>query len=143
MKILCIEDDEGLAKLLQRSLNKQHYRVEIAIDGQQGWELIQSSAYDLILLDWMLPSLTGIEICQRLRAGLHLPSSPNQDTPILLMTALDAVTNKVLGLDAGADDYVVKPFDFDEILARIRALLRRSQKTRSPLLQWGGALSAS
>lgn len=137
MKILCIEDDEGLAKLLQRSLNKQHYRVEIAIDGQQGWELIQSSAYDLILLDWMLPSLTGIEICQRLRAGLHLPSSPNQDTPILLMTALDAVTNKVLGLDAGADDYVVKPFDFDEILARIRALLRRSQKTRSPLLQWG------
>ncbi len=137
MKILCVEDDEGLAKLLQRSLTKQHYRVEIATDGQQGWELIQASAYDLILLDWLLPNLTGIDVCQRLRAGRQLPSSPNQDTPILLMTALDAVTNKVLGLDAGADDYVVKPFDFDEILARIRALLRRSQKTRSPLLQWG------
>ncbi len=137
MKILCVEDDEGLAKLLQRSLTKQHYRVELATDGQQGWEMIQASAYDLILLDWMLPNLTGIDFCQRLRARHYLPSSPNQDTPVLLMTALDAVTNKVLGLDAGADDYVVKPFDLDEILARIRALLRRSQRTRSPLLQWG------
>ena len=136
MKILCVEDDQGLAKLLQRSLVKQHYQVELATDGQSGWDLIETIPYDLILLDWLLPKLTGIELCQRLRVP-NQSTNPNQNTPILLMTALDTVTNKVLGLNAGADDYVVKPFDLEELSARIRALLRRSQGTRSPLLQWG------
>jgi diguanylate cyclase (GGDEF)-like protein len=137
VKILCVEDDEGLAHLLQQALAKQHYQVEIATDGQMGWNLIETSSYDLILLDWMLPKLTGIEFCQQLRAKNSSTSSPNRNAPILLMTALDAVTNKVLGLNAGADDYVVKPFELDELLARMRALLRRAQGIRSPLLQWG------
>lgn len=137
MKILCVEDDESFARLLQRSLSKQHYQVELATDGQSGWELIETFSYDLILLDWMLPNLTGIEVCQRLRAGTDSTHNPNQDTPILLMTALDTITNKVMGFNAGADDYVVKPFDLDELSARIRALLRRSKGVRSPLLHWG------
>jgi diguanylate cyclase (GGDEF)-like protein len=138
MKILCVEDDESFAKLLQRSLVKQHYQVDLAPDGQLGWDLIETSAYDLILLDWMLPKLTGIEFCRRLRAENRSMAGSNRDTPILLMTALDAVTHKVVGLNAGADDYVVKPFDLEELLARVRALLRRGQGARSPLLQWGG-----
>jgi diguanylate cyclase (GGDEF)-like protein len=138
MKILCVEDDESFAKLLQRSLVKQHYQVDLAPDGQLGWDLIETSAYDLILLDWMLPKLTGIEFCRRLRAENRSTAGSNRDTPILLMTALDAVTHKVVGLNAGADDYVVKPFDLEELLARVRALLRRRQGVRSPLLQWGG-----
>jgi diguanylate cyclase (GGDEF)-like protein len=137
VKILCIEDDENLAMLLQKTLIKQHYHVEIATDGQAGWDLAEIFNYDLILLDWMLPKLTGIEFCQKLRAKNHSRLSPNQDTPILLMTALDATTSKVMGLDAGADDYVVKPLNFDELLARIRAILRRKHGERSPILKWG------
>lgn len=137
MKILCVEDDEGLAKLLQLTLSKQHYQVEIATNGQAGWALAETIAYDLILLDWLLPKLTGIEFCRRLRNEKSSAFNPNRDTPVLLMTALDAVTSKVMGLDAGADDYVVKPLNLDELLARIRALLRRKQGERSPLLTWG------
>lgn len=137
MKILCVEDDEGLAKLLQLTLSKQHYQVEIATNGEAGWALAETIAYDLILLDWLLPKLTGIEFCRRLRNENASALNPNRDTPVLLMTALDAVTSKVMGLDAGADDYVVKPLNLDELLARIRALLRRKQGERSPLLTWG------
>jgi diguanylate cyclase (GGDEF)-like protein len=137
VKILCVEDDQGLATLLYQSLVKQHYQVEQVFDGQIAWELAEIETYDLILLDWMLPNLTGIEFCQRLRSKKSALLNPNRDTPILLMTGLDSATSKVMGLDAGADDYVVKPFDLDELLARIRALLRRSRGTRSPLLQWG------
>lgn len=137
MKILCVEDDTGLAQLLQQLLTKQHYQVDIATDGETGRDLIETYTYDLILLDWMLPQLSGIEICRQLRADRSITDTPNQDIPILLMTASDSVTNRIMGLDAGADDYVVKPFDVDELLARVRALLRRNQKARSPLLQWG------
>ncbi|MGA7937669.1 MAG: response regulator, partial [Kovacikia sp.] len=140
VKILCVEDDNGLAKLLQRSLGNHHYQVELAADGQIAWDLAEAVPYNLILLDWMLPHLSGIEFCRRLRAGTHSVLSPNRDTPIILMTGLDAVTNKIMGLDAGADDYVVKPFDIEELLARIRALFRRGQSPRSPLLQWGELL---
>lgn len=136
MKILCVEDDEGLAVLLQQTLIEQHYQVELATDGLMGWNLAEIDAYDLILLDWMLPNFTGIEFCQKLRTERQSALNPNHDTPVLLMTALDSVTNKILGLNAGADDYVVKPFDLEELLARIRALLRRNQSNRSPLLQW-------
>ncbi|MGE5656377.1 MAG: response regulator [Actinomycetota bacterium] len=137
MKILCIDDDQSFAKLLETILVKQHYQVELATNGQAGWNYVESYAYDLILLDLILPDLDGISFCQQLRASQTSPRLLNRDTPVLLMTALDTVTNKVMGLDAGADDYVVKPFDLEELLARIRALLRRNPGMRSPLLTWG------
>lgn len=137
MKILCVEDDQGLAGLIQQALIKQHYQVELATDGLMGWNLAETETYDLILLDWMLPKLTGIKFCQQLRTEKYSVLNPNRDTPVLLMTAMDTVTHKVMGLNAGADDYVVKPLDLDELLARVRALMRRSQTTRSPLLHWG------
>lgn len=138
MKILLIEDDAAIAELLRQSLTAQHYLVEIAADGQEGWDLAEAFEYDLILLDLLLPKLDGIQFCQQLRHEGHDRSkSLNQNTPILLMTAEDASSNRVAGLDAGADDYIVKPFDVDELLARVRALLRRGSVERSPLLQWG------
>jgi DNA-binding response OmpR family regulator len=129
MKILLVEDDEGAAEVLQKALGAQHYLVELATDGQTGWELTKVYDYDLILLDVGLPKLDGISFCRQLRAK-------GDRTPILLLTAHDASTNKVAGLDAGADDYVLKPYDFDELLARIRALLRRGSSPLSPLLEW-------
>lgn len=129
MRILLVEDDEVIAVSLTKSLTNQHYAVDVAKDGQEGWDLAELYTYDLILLDVLLPKLNGISLCQRLRA------SGNQ-TPILLLTAQDTSTNKVMGLDAGADDYVAKPFNFQELLARIRALLRRSASALPPLLEW-------
>lgn len=138
MKILLVEDDQSLANLLQTTLNWQQYQVDMAVDGQQGWELAEVFQYDVILLDVMLPKLDGITFCQQLRTGGHFAIHlPNQETPVLLMTAVDTVTNKVMGLDAGADDYLVKPINLDELLARIRALGRRGQVQRSAILQWG------
>lgn len=138
MKILLVEDDRSLANLLQTTLNWQQYQVDMAVDGQQGWELAEVFQYDVILLDVMLPKLDGISFCQQLRMGGHFAIHlPNQETPVLLMTAVDTVTNKVMGLDAGADDYLVKPINLDELLARIRALGRRGQVQRSSILQWG------
>lgn len=130
MRILLIEDDELIAEALVKALTEQHYAVDIATDGQAGWELAEAFAYDLILLDVMLPKLDGISLCCRWRSqGLR--------SPIILLTSQDSSTKKVMGLDAGADDYVVKPFDLQELLARIRALLRRGNSTTSPLLEWG------
>lgn len=138
MKLLLIEDDESLAQLLRATLIAQNYQVELAADGQQGWDLAQSSVYDLIVLDLILPKLDGINFCKRIRLqNGNVARSPNQNTPILLLTALDNVMNKVIGLDAGADDYMVKPVNLDEFMARVRSLLRRSYITRSPLLEWG------
>ncbi|MCM0590172.1 MAG: response regulator [Gloeotrichia echinulata CP02] len=137
MKVLCVEDDQNLAQMLQLALVKQRYHVDLAADGEIGWDLAQAYVYDLILLDLMLPKLDGMSFCQQLRAGKSFTLTPNRDTPVILITALDAVTNKVIGLDAGADDYLVKPFNLEELLARIRALLRRNQGRRSPLLSWG------
>ncbi|MCX7593389.1 MAG: response regulator [Fischerella sp.] len=129
MRILLVEDDEVIAQSLAKSLTNNHYTVDIAKDGQEGWDLADLFTYSLILLDVMLPKLDGINLCRRLRA------SGNQ-TPILLLTAQDTSTNKVMGLDAGADDYLAKPFDFQELLARIRALLRRGASALPPLLEW-------
>ncbi|AFZ34851.1 multi-component transcriptional regulator, winged helix family [Stanieria cyanosphaera PCC 7437] len=132
MKILLIEDDESLANLVQETLTKQqHYLVDCATDGLEGLELAENFGYDLILLDLVLPKLDGIQLCQKLR-------SQGDRTPILLLTAQDALTKKVKGLDAGADDYLVKPFELDELLARIRALLRRGNDTLLPILHWQG-----
>lgn len=137
MKILCIEDDYYLAKLIETTLVQQHYQVELASDGEMGWNLAETYTYDLILLDLILPKLDGFRFCQKLRSPQSSSLNPNWETPVLLMTAVETVTNKVMGLDAGADDYVVKPFNLEELSARIRALLRRNQGRRTLLLTWG------
>lgn len=130
MKILVVEDDELTAQALVATLASQNYTVETASDGQEGWELTEAFAYDLILLDVTLPKLDGITLCQRLRSQGH-------QMPILLLTARSSSHDKALGLDAGADDYVVKPFEPEELAARIRALLRRNQLTSQSVLEWG------
>jgi DNA-binding response OmpR family regulator len=131
VKILLVEDDPFLAPLLTEALTEQDYLVETAADGQIGWDLAEAFRYDLILLDVVLPTLSGIHFCQQLRARKDF-------TPVILLTAQDSSTHKVSGLDAGADDYVVKPFHLHELLARIRALLRRESLDRSSTLIWRG-----
>ena len=128
MKILLVEDDEFVAEMLTSALSTQHYLVDLATDGQAGWELAEAFEYDLILLDLMLPKLDGISFCQQRR-------QQGDRTPILLLTGHETSNNKVMGLDAGADDYVVKPFDLHELLARIRALLRRGSLTTTPVIE--------
>ena len=131
MKILLVEDDEQLTEALVEILtDKQHYTVDAVADGEMGWDFIEAAAYDLIILDIMLPKLDGISLCQRLRRKGDL-------TPVLMLTAKDFSSDRVMGLDAGADDYVVKPFDLPELLARIRALLRRGNINSLPVLSWG------
>jgi two-component system OmpR family response regulator len=133
MKFLLVEDDERIAASLKEALTDNNYAIDVAGDGEEGWDFITAFTYDLILLDVMLPKLNGIELCQRLRQrGYGLP--------VLMLTARDSSTDKVLGLDAGADDYVIKPFDLKELLARIRALLRRGNTALSTVLEWGGLL---
>ncbi|MBA2749910.1 MAG: response regulator transcription factor [Tatlockia sp.] len=130
MRILIIEDDDRIAKPLAEDLKHQHHVVEIARDGMEGWQYAQADNYDLILLDLMLPKLDGITLCQRLR-------SAKCQTPILMLTARDTTNDKIIGLDAGADDYLVKPFELEELAARIRALSRRSLETYQPTLVYG------
>ncbi|WP_088889548.1 response regulator [Leptolyngbya ohadii] len=129
MKILLVEDDSLIGEPLVKALTEQHYAVDVAADGETGWALLESFAYDLILLDVGLPKLDGISLCRRLR-------SQGKQTPVLLLTAQSASLNKVIGLDAGADDYVAKPFNLQELLARVRALLRRGDTALPPLLEW-------
>ncbi|MFH2103588.1 MAG: response regulator transcription factor [Chloroflexota bacterium] len=121
-RILIIEDDPAILKVLQRGLAYEGYVVDIATDGRMGLNLARDHHPDLVILDWMLPGLDGLEVCRRLRTGGNLP--------ILMLTAKDNIQDRVQGLDAGADDYLVKPFNLDELLARIRALLRRTQTER-------------
>ncbi len=130
MKILLVDDDQQIAHLITAALTPYNYIVDVATDGQMGWELLDSFPYALALIDVMLPKLDGISICRRLREHRN-------ETPVLLLTARDANTDKIMGLDAGADDYVVKPFDVQELTARIRALLRRGSGGQSPILAWG------
>ncbi|GAC1468697.1 MAG: response regulator [Chamaesiphon sp.] len=131
MKILLVEDDEGIVEILREALTTQHYLVNVANDGQIGLEMALTFAYDLILLNLMLPKVDGISFCRQLRAQKN-------STPILLLTAQDTSINKVTALDAGADDYVIKPFEKEELLARIRALLRRGTSNfTTPVMQLG------
>lgn len=130
MKILLVEDDDRIAKPLAEDLRHQYHVVDIAEDGILGWEYSQVTAYDLILLDLMLPRLDGITLCKRLRAA-------GWTSLILMLTSRDTTTDKIVGLDAGADDYLVKPFDTEELAARIRALSRRSAESRPPILSCG------
>lgn len=128
MRILIVEDDELVATALTNVLGDQNYAVEVARDGQTGLDLVESFPYDLVLLDVMLPKLDGISVCQRLR-------SQGYQMPILLLTGKDSSHDKAKGLDAGADDYVVKPFEPEELVARVRALLRRGSAIALPILE--------
>ncbi|MEH1765678.1 response regulator transcription factor [Nostoc sp.] len=129
MKILLVEDEYRIAKALAEVLIDQNYLVDIANDGQEGLEFAKAFPYDLIVLDLMLPKLDGITLCRQLRLEGY-------SIPILLLTAKDTSTDIVIGLDAGADDYVVKPFDLQELMARIRALLRRIITILPPVFEW-------
>lgn len=116
-EVLVIEDDEAISDLLRRGLTYEGYRVTVAQDGTNGLRVARDAPPDLVVLDLMLPGLDGLEVCRRLRAA--------DDVPILVLTARGAVGDRIAGLDSGADDYMVKPFSIDELLARVRALLRR------------------
>ncbi|MEA5574833.1 two-component system response regulator RppA [Anabaena sp. UHCC 0451] len=119
MRILLVDDEVELTGPLSRVLTREGYVVDAAYHGADGSQLAQARTYDLLILDWMLPGKTGLEICQELR-------NQGQTTPVLFLTAKDTLDDRVQGLDAGADDYLVKPFELRELLARVRALLRRS-----------------
>jgi heavy metal response regulator len=127
MRILIVEDEKKVARFIQQGLEEEHYSVDVAHDGERGALLAETQGYDLLILDVMLPKLSGIEITRRLRAS-------RVATPILMLTAKTATEDKVAGLDSGADDYLTKPFAFAELLARVRSLLRRGSKEKSTVL---------
>ncbi|MEL7038426.1 MAG: two-component system response regulator RppA [Cyanobacteria bacterium J06592_8] len=127
MRILLVDDEVELSLPLSRALSREGYAIDVADDGVMGYNFATQHHYDLLILDWMLPHQSGIEICQKLR-------SQNNQTPILFLTAKDTLNDRVEGLDAGADDYLVKPFELRELLARVRALLRRPPTLDSPAL---------
>ena len=126
--ILVVEDEERIRQFLQRGLGFEGYRVQAAADGPTALELARENPPDLVLLDLMLPGMDGLEVCRRLRAV--------SDVPILMLTAKEAIDDRVAGLDAGADDYRVKPFAFDELMARVRALLRRAQPAQPQIFRF-------
>lgn len=127
-RILVIEDEARIADFLLRGLREEGYGVEHAADGRAAWLALSLRTFDLVLLDWWLPGEDGIQLLKRFR-------EKNRATPVLFVTARDAITNRVDGLDAGADDYLCKPFSFDELLARIRALLRRPAQATNTMLR--------
>lgn len=127
-KILIIEDEQKIADFLRRGLSYEGYKIEAASDGESGLKAARDNIPDLVILDVMLPGLDGFEVARRLRAG--------GDLPILMLTAKDSVPDRVKGLDSGADDYLVKPFAFEELLARVRALLRRHKPTEATTLRF-------
>lgn len=127
MQILIVEDEEKIVNLLRRGLLEERYAVDIAQDGEEALYKFEINEYDLVLLDLMIPKVNGIEVCRKIR-------KINTSIPILMLTAKDAVEDKILGLDAGADDYVTKPFSFSELTARIRALLRRGKPADPAIL---------
>lgn len=128
MRILLVEDEVKLAHAVKRALELQKYAVDVVNSGKEGLDFAIGEEFNLIILDIMLPGIDGIEICKRIRAaGIH--------TPVMMLTAKGQITDKVTGLDVGADDYMVKPFSFEELFARIRALVRRPTQTNEPILR--------
>ncbi len=133
MRILIVEDEKSLADVVKKGLEEEGYAVDAAYDGEDGLFMAENEPSDLIILDIMLPIIDGMTILRRIRkAGVK--------TPVLMLTAKDAVTDKVSGLDSGADDYLTKPFHFEELLARIRVLLRRDAQTKTSVIQIGDLL---
>ncbi len=128
MRILIIEDEINIADALKRALAEQHYSVDVAGTGEAGMELAEVNDYDLLILDIMLPDINGWEVCKELRKNKFT-------TPILMLTALDTIENKIRGLDVGADDYLTKPFDLGELLARVRSLMRRQTDQKTTIIQ--------
>lgn len=128
MKILVVEDEERVAQFIQKGLKEEGHAVDVSYDGEDGGFLAEVNDYDLIILDLMLPKKNGLQTCKEIR-------DHGVNTPVLMLTARDSVEDKVRGLDAGADDYLPKPFAFEELLARVRALLRRQSESRTPTLK--------
>ena len=127
MRVLVVEDEHKIANAVKRGLEQESYAVDVAFDGEYGFDLASTEQYDVIVLDLMLPKMDGVEVCRRLRKdGIH--------TPILMLTARGQISDRVNGLNAGADDYLVKPFAFAELLARIKALTRRPKDSLGVLL---------
>jgi DNA-binding response OmpR family regulator len=129
MRILIVEDDPRLGASLKKGLEASHYAVDLALDGEDGLLMALATPYDMVILDILLPGLNGFEICRQLRER-------ERTMPILMLTALDEVNDRVKGLDMGADDYLVKPFALSELEARVRALLRRGSPVKVPRLQF-------
>jgi two-component system copper resistance phosphate regulon response regulator CusR len=129
IRILVVEDEAEIADFLVRGLREEGFTVEHAADGESAWHALQTSAWDAVLLDWWLPGQDGLTILRRYR-------QTNRETPVLFLTARDAVSDRVRGLDSGADDYLCKPFAFEELLARVRALSRRRERSSSALLSF-------
>ena len=128
MRMLLVEDETKVAELVARALRAERYAVDVASDGPAGWELADAYDYDLIILDLMLPGFSGTELLKRIRRK-------NQQVPILILTARDATEEKVANFEAGADDYLTKPFAFAELIMRVKALLRRGPVTRASVLR--------
>jgi two-component system copper resistance phosphate regulon response regulator CusR len=131
MRILVIEDENEIADYLVRGLREESFSVERAADGNEGWHHLTTGAWDVVLLDWWLPGMDGLTLLKRFR-------QTNQETPVLFLTARDAISDRVRGLDVGADDYLCKPFAFEELLARLRVLARRRDRTENVTLQHFG-----
>lgn len=128
MKILVIEDERDLNRIITKHLKKNNYSVDSCFDGQEALDFISYSEYDLIITDIMMPNVDGYEFIDKLRANKN-------DTPVIMLTAKDTLEDKIMGLDSGADDYIVKPFEFDELLARIRVLMRRNYGLATNIIQ--------
>ena len=130
MKVIVVEDEAKVASFISRGLEEEGYSVDVAYDGKEGLELIKASSYDIVLLDLMIPEIDGLEVLRRMRSW-------GVNTPVLIITAKSSKEDVVKGLDTGSDDYLTKPFSFDELLARIRALLRRSKQADTHVLEYG------
>ena len=128
MKILVVEDERDLNRIITKHLKKNNYSVDRCFDGQEALDFISYSEYDLIITDIMMPNVDGYEFIDKLRANKN-------DTPVIMLTAKDTLEDKIVGLDSGADDYIVKPFEFDELLARIRVLMRRNYGLATNIIQ--------
>jgi DNA-binding response OmpR family regulator len=134
MRVLLVEDEKKMASFIERGLKEEGYAVDICNDGEKGWEYASTNEYDVMILDLMLPKVNGLELCGKIRQG-------GNRTPVLMLTARDSVGDKIKGLDQGADDYLTKPFAFDELLARLRALLRRPRELQEKSQLKSGQIS--